>query len=100
MELILKEKDFRAALDKHDWGQYEGKNLAVYCSTDAIIPVWAWMLVTTKAEGLCNQIFMGDADAFIRQFYIDKLSEIDAPSFENLRNHKAAPSICQKHHVW
>ena len=40
MELILKEKDFRAALKEHDWSQYEGKNLAVFCSTDAIIPVW------------------------------------------------------------
>ena len=49
MELILKEKDFRAALKEHDWAQYEGKILLVYCSTDAIIPVWAYMLVASYA---------------------------------------------------
>jgi len=85
MEMILKEKDFRTALDEHDWSQYEGKNLALFCSADAIIPVWAWMLVTTKAEGVCNQIFMGDPDAFIRQHYIDALSELDAASFTDQR---------------
>ena len=45
MELILKEKDFRVALKEHEWTQYEGVNLLVICSTDAIIPVWAYMLV-------------------------------------------------------
>ena len=47
MELILKEKDFREALQALDWEQYRGKNLAVFCSTDAIIPLWAYMLVAT-----------------------------------------------------
>lgn len=85
MEQILKEKDFRASLQEHDWNQYKGKNIALFCSTDAIIPVWAWMLVTTKAEGICKQIFMGDADTFIRQHYIDVLSDIDAASFDGQR---------------
>ena len=44
-ELILREKDFREALKEHDWAQYMGKNLAVFCSADAIIPIWAYMLV-------------------------------------------------------
>ena len=41
MELILKEKDFREALKNHDWVQYTGKNLVVFCSADAVIPMWA-----------------------------------------------------------
>ena len=59
MELILKEKDFRQALKAHDWTQYEGKNLAVFCSTDAIIPVWAYMLVAAYASPHGGQIFLG-----------------------------------------
>jgi len=47
MELILKEKEFRTALKEHDWTQYQDKVLCVFCSTDAIIPTWAYMLVTT-----------------------------------------------------
>ena len=59
MELILKEKDFRAALKEHDWNQYQDKILLVYCSTDAIIPVWAYMLVTSYAEPFAVDIFQG-----------------------------------------
>lgn len=47
MGLILKEKEFREALQAHDWSRYTGKNLAVFCSEDAIIPMWAYMLVAS-----------------------------------------------------
>lgn len=85
MELILKEKDFRTALAEHDWTQYEGKNLAVHCSTDAIIPVWAWMLVVTRAEPYCNQVYMGDADEFIRYAYVKQLSQLDLEKYTDKR---------------
>ena len=49
MELILKEKDFRAALKEHDFSQYQDKVLLVFCSADAIIPAWAYMLVAQAA---------------------------------------------------
>jgi len=85
MEFILKEKDFRVALSEHDWTKYEGKNLAVHCSTDAIIPVWAWMLVVAHAEPYCNQVFLGDTDEFIRQSYAHELSQLNLETFTNQR---------------
>jgi Protein of unknown function (DUF2480) len=82
MELILKEKDFREALKNHDWQQYEGKNLLVYCSTDAIIPVWAYMLVVTYAESFAKEIFQGDEEDFIKSYYFNTIENMDLSAFE------------------
>ena len=54
--LILREKDFREAMSVHDWTQYEGKNLAVFCSADAIIPTWAYQLVAVYAAPFAKMI--------------------------------------------
>lgn len=54
MGLILKEKDFREALTKHDWTQYQGKNIAITCSANAIIPLWAYMLVANYLTQYAN----------------------------------------------
>lgn len=48
--LVLKEKDFRAWIKSHDWAQYKGKAVHIFCSTDAIIPTWAFMLVSSALE--------------------------------------------------
>ena len=57
MGLLLKENDFREHLVNHDWSQYEGKHLSVFCSTDAIITPWAWMLITSHASGFAKEVF-------------------------------------------
>ena len=85
MELILKEKDFRAALKEHDWTQYEGKNLLVFCSTDAIIPVWAYMLVSAYAEPHTSNIFQGEAAEFYKAAFQKALDKIDGADYEGKR---------------
>ncbi len=85
MELILKEKDFRAALKEHDWSQYEGANLLVICSTDAIIPVWAYMLVTGYAEPFATEIFQGDEETFYKVAYEKALMNFDGAQHEGAR---------------
>ena len=60
MGMILKEKDFREALKQHDWEKYRNKNVAIICSADAIIPVWAYMLVTTYLQPVAKEIIVGD----------------------------------------
>jgi hypothetical protein len=57
MELLLKEKDFRQHLKDFDWAQFEGKNLALICSTDAIIAPWAWMVLTAHASKFAKEVF-------------------------------------------
>lgn len=80
MELILKEKDFREVLEAHDWSQYTGQHLLVYCSADAIIPVWAYMLVASKANEQAASVFQGDEAAFMQQHFqraIDAMNPAD-----------------------
>ncbi len=84
-ELILKEKDFRTALKELDWSQYEGVNLLVVCSTDAIIPVWAFMLVAAYAEPFAHKIFQGNADAFYKLAYEEALKDFDGAQYEDQR---------------
>lgn len=84
-ELILKEKDFRASLKEHNWEQYQGKNLLVYCSTDAIIPVWAFMLVSAYASPFANQIFQGDEKEFYKTSFSKQLDQLDPSQYEQER---------------
>jgi hypothetical protein len=85
MGLILKEKDFREALSQHEWTQYEGKNLLVYCSADAIVPVWAYMLVSTYAEPFAKDIFQGEEEAFYKAHYYHVLESLDLQRYEGQR---------------
>ncbi len=60
--LILREKDFREHVKNHDWQQYEGAHVAVFCSADAIVPLWAYMLISSKLQGIASTVVQGDAD--------------------------------------
>ncbi len=85
MELMLKEKDFRAALKEHDWEQYTGKHLAVFCSTDAIIPVWAFMLVAVYAEPTAASIFQGNKEAFYQHAFYQALAQVNGEDYKEKR---------------
>jgi len=84
-ELLLKEKDFRAGMKEHDWQQYEGKVLLVYCSTDAIIPMWAYMLVAAYAQPFALDVFQGTTEAYLRTHYDRVIAEMDVSQYESQR---------------
>ena len=84
-ELILKEKDFREALKAHDWSSYQDKNLAIFCSTDAIVPVWAYMLVAAYATPYAKEIFQGTVEQFLSLNFYKVLSEVDTQQYEGKR---------------
>ncbi len=58
-QLVLKEKDFRAWIKTHDWKQYAGSAVFVHCSTDAIVPTWAFMLVASQLQRLTADFIVG-----------------------------------------
>ena len=85
MGLILKEKDFRESLKSLDWEQYRDKNVALTCTADAIIPVWAYMLVTSNLQPVAREIVMGDEHELQKQVFLKNVSKLDIKSFEDKR---------------
>ena len=82
-ELLLREKDFRTALKEHDWTQYEGKTLLIFCSSDAIIPVWAYMLIVTYASPYAQDVFQGTETAYYQAAYAKRLAAEDWSKYDN-----------------
>ncbi len=85
MELILKEKDFREAIKAHDFSQYEDKVLLVYCSADAIIPAWAYMLVAAAAVPYAADIYQGNEEEYLRDYYRRTIAELDPADYAGQR---------------
>lgn len=81
-EMILKEKEFREKMESHNWEQYKGAYLAVYCSTDAIIPKWAYMLVVQHAEENSEDVFFGDKKSVLSQVLKQKLDTYNWSDYE------------------
>ncbi|MFM2139634.1 MAG: hypothetical protein RJA57_1941 [Bacteroidota bacterium] len=85
MGLVLKEKEFREALKTLDWSVYQDTNVALYCSADAIVPVWAWMLVAAYLQPVAREIVMGDTTELIRQLYLKNIDRIDLSAYAGQR---------------
>ena len=74
--LVLKEKDFREYVKNFDWKQFEGKHVYLFCSVDAILPSWAFMLVSSKLVGIAESVTIGsmvDAKQKALEIAIEKL---------------------------
>ncbi len=85
MGMILKEKDFREFLKNHDWTQYTGKNIAITCSEDAIIPTWAFMLLTLKLQPVANLVLFGSLEELENKLFFDALHKVDVEEFRGAR---------------
>jgi hypothetical protein len=83
--LILKEKEFRDALKSHDFSIYQSKCIAVTCTADAIIPVWAYMLIASNLQPYAKDLIFGDTDYLHKTLFIKNISEIDVNEYVNKR---------------
>jgi hypothetical protein len=83
--LILSEKEFREWIKTENWEKYEGKLVAVYCSTDAIIPNWAYMLLAARLQPFARKIVFGSAEQLETVLFEEVLTKIDPKEFENAR---------------
>ena len=75
--LMLKEKPFREAVKEHDWSQYDDHHVALFCSTDAIVPTWGYMLIASKLEGTAASVAFGREDELLRDHYVRALETHD-----------------------
>lgn len=85
MGLILKEKDFREALKNIDWSNYSEKNVAITCSADAVIPMWAYMLLASYLQPVSKEVIFGDKDFMLRSLFLKNLSKIELKEFAEKR---------------
>lgn len=83
--LILREKDFREALGATDWSLFAGKVVAVYCSADAIIPNWAWMLVAANLEPVAQKIVMGNPQQALVNYYNQAIQQVPTAAYVDQR---------------
>ncbi|MBL7819097.1 MAG: DUF2480 family protein [Saprospiraceae bacterium] len=83
--LILKEMDFRKALKEHNWEAYQNCYLTVFCSTDAIIPTWAYMLVASHAGGFALDVVFGTKAEFLRSYFHQKIKQINPEDFRDAK---------------
>ncbi len=96
--LILREKEFRNALAAYDWSTMRDKLVAVFCSADAIVPVWAYMLVTVYLQPVAAAVFFCRPDQVIEQYYDRLLNALDVTGYANQRviikgcSHKPVPA--------
>lgn len=96
MGLILKEKEFRAALQTLDWEQYRGKNVAISCTADAIIPIWAYMLVAAYLEPVAKFFAFGDEQFLHRVLFFKNLSQLNPEEF---RDRRVVVKGCGEHKI-
>ncbi len=91
--VILKEKDFRDAIKNYDWSQYSEKHVAIICSADAIIPTWAFMLLSIALQPYSKRVVFGNLSELESQLFYDSLSQID---WEKYRDKKMIVKGCSK----
>ena len=83
--LVLREKDFRESLKNNNWSKYKDKYIAVFCSADAIVPTWAYMLIATYLHPFAKKIVFGDLNDLEKSLFEDALNKIDFSQFKDER---------------
>ncbi|WP_167964467.1 DUF2480 family protein [Saonia flava] len=81
--IILKEKDFRKFIGEHNWSQYENQYVALTCSTDAIVPGWAYMLVTANLQPYVKKVIVGDLEQLETAIYQSIIESINFSDFKD-----------------
>lgn len=80
---VLREKDFRAQVSAYDWSQFQNSYVALTCSTDAIIPGWAYMLLSIQLEPFVNKVVIGTLEDLETSIYQDIINNLDVSEFKD-----------------
>ncbi|MET6989624.1 DUF2480 family protein [Sediminicola arcticus] len=80
---ILREKDFRAAITSHNWEQYKDAYVALTCSSDAIVPGWAYMLIATELQPYAKKMLIGDLEQLESSLYQSIIEKLDLSEYKD-----------------
>ena len=80
---ILREKDFRESLKNYDWSAYNDAYVALHCSTDAIVPAWAYMLVTTYLQPVAKKVVVGSLEELETILYTEQIQTLDVTAYRD-----------------
>lgn len=84
-ELILKEKDFREFIKNEDWSKYKNKLVAITCTNDAIVPTWAYMLLSLALEPFAKKIIFGNQEQLETALFDDAINKINFVQYKDSR---------------
>ncbi|MFM2136219.1 MAG: hypothetical protein RL021_1619 [Bacteroidota bacterium] len=84
-ELILREKDFREQIKELDWSAFSGKHVAVTCSADAVIPVWAYMLIAASLAPYAQTTVFGSLERLEESLFLERLNCLDLSVYKDQR---------------
>lgn len=80
-ELVLREKDFRATANQHDWSQYQDHFVALTCTSDAIVPAWAFMLLTMHLQPYAKSVVVGSLEHLETSIYQEVIQNLSTDAF-------------------
>lgn len=83
--LVLKEKEFRIALKEFDFNKYDGKVVAVFCGANVIVPMWAYMLITTYLNNANAKIYFGNKNKVTQAIIKENIDGINVDDYKEKR---------------
>nr|WP_316928893.1 DUF2480 family protein [Nafulsella turpanensis] len=96
--MVLREKDFRQWVKEHQWEQYQGKLVAIFCSADAIVPTWAYMLIATKIVSYAKMFVCGSAEKLEEALFQQAIEQVKSEEYRDAKlvikgcSHKPVPT--------
>lgn len=83
--LVLKEKDFRAWIKDNDWTLFTNKAVYIHCSSDAIIPTWAFMLVSSRLNGIACNHLVGSKEELEKLLIVENIKKESLTDYQDGR---------------
>ena len=83
--LVLKEKQFRVDIKDYNFDKYKNKTVALYCSSDVIIPMWAYMLITVELDSVCSKLYFGRGLEVTQQIIVENIRSIKEDKYSGKR---------------
>ena len=83
--MILREKEFRDSVSNHDWGRYENAFVNIYCSADAIVPSWAYMLVAVNLQPYARLVVFGTTEDLEKAIFDEQIKSLDFSQYDDAK---------------